>query len=180
MSGPDAAIHRFDPEAGMDDLFLDNKIGNRRTVYPRVGPNLGWEDARRGPIDAAEFVVGMMRLPPEGEVGSHRHGTNEVFINLSDTPLVVYWDDDPVKEETLGLWDVVSVPAGQWRGFRNEGDRDGFILAIAGGEDGGGVEFHPSIIAKARELGFELDQQSRRPDDFDSSGASDAMRRSWG
>ena len=113
----------------------------------------------------------MMRIPPGGEAGSHRHGTNEVFVNLSEIPLIVYWDDDPVKEETLGLWDVVSVPAGQWRGVRNDSDEDGFILGIAGGHDGGGVEFHPSIIARAKELGFELDEQGRRSAGFDESGS---------
>jgi len=164
----DAVLHRFDPAEGTDDLFLDNRIGNRRTNFPRVGPNTGWEDPRRGPIEAAEFVVGMMKLPPGGEAGSHKHGTNEVFINLSEVPVVVYWDDDPVQEATLGLWDVISVPAGQWRGVRNDSDEDGYVLGIAGGADGGGVAFHPSIIEKAREMGFELDSDGRRTDTFNA------------
>lgn len=158
----EASVHRFDPDSGTDDLFIDNAIGYRRLNFPRIGPNTGWEDARRGPIDAAEFVVGMLCLPPGGEAASHRHRTNEVFVALSDEPVVVYWGEDPVREETLAKWDVISIPAGVWRGVRNDGDADTYVLGIGGGADGGGAEFHPDILAKAKEMGFELDAQGRR------------------
>ncbi len=143
-------IHRFDETEGRSDLFFDNALGFVRTNFPRVGPNSGWVDPeKRGPIEATEFVVGMMMLPPGGEAASHRHHTTEVFMVLGDAPLTVYWGDSSEHEVELGKWDVISIPADVWRGVRNDGQTDAFILGVAGGADGGGVEFHPEIVALA-------------------------------
>ena len=87
----------------------------------------------------------------------HSHPTVEVFIPMSGR-WVVYWGDDGEQEIELGPWDVVSVPVGVLRGFRNIGDSHAHLMAIIGGTDSGKVGWAQSVLDRARETGLELDE----------------------
>ena len=69
----------------------------------------------------------------------------------------VYWGDDGENEVMLEQWDVISVPPGVMRGFRNAGTEDSFMLAILGGSDAGHVTWSPKVLEAARRLGVDLD-----------------------
>ncbi len=63
-------------------------------------------------------------------------------------------------EQTLDLdeGDVVNVPIGIYRGFRNVSDHaDALLMAIIGGPDAGKVDWHPSVVAEARKTGLSVD-----------------------
>ena len=54
--------------------------------------------------------------------------------------------------------DVVNIPIGVFRGFRGASDEpDALLMAIFGGPDPGKVDWHPSVIEKARATGLEVD-----------------------
>jgi quercetin dioxygenase-like cupin family protein len=155
-------IVRFEDAPGYDDLFIDNFIGYRRTNFMLVGPNVGWEEhGRKPPIAATDFIVGMQRLSPNGETALHTHNTNEVFVPLN-APLIFYWGDGGKDEVELGRWDVISFPAGVWRGIRNDGTEDAYVLAAVGGPDGGRAQFHPRILEEAKARGYVLDERGYR------------------
>jgi uncharacterized protein YjlB len=74
------------------------------------------------------------------------------------------------EERALDLdeGDVVNVPVGIYRGFRSLTDApDALLMAIIGGPDAGKVDWHPSVLAEARETGLSVDDEgnliSERP-----------------
>ena len=56
--------------------------------------------------------------------------------------------------------DVVSIPTWIFRGFTNSGDQDGWIFTALGGDDTGGIIWHPSILANAAQYGMFLTQDN--------------------
>src|SRR5207253_5339183 len=56
--------------------------------------------------------------------------------------------------------DVISVPPGVMRGFRNVGTEESFLLAILGGSDSGHVTWSPKVLETARQHGAELHARS--------------------
>ncbi len=62
----------------------------------------------------------------------------------------------------LGPGDIVKVPIGVYRGFRNlSDDPQSTLIAIVGGPDPGLVDWHPTVIEEARATGLEIDEQGR-------------------
>jgi uncharacterized RmlC-like cupin family protein len=84
-----------------------------------------------------------------------------VFIAMSGR-WAVYWGDDGEQEIELDPWDVVSVPVGVMRGFRNIGDSHAFLMAIIGGTDSGKVGWAKSVLDRAAETGLALDEAGTR------------------
>lgn len=58
---------------------------------------------------------------------------------------------------TLEPFDVVSVPPGVMRGFRNDGDAHAILMAIVGGSNSGKVTWLKSVLERARATGLDLD-----------------------
>ena len=71
----------------------------------------------------------------------------------------VYWGENGAEEIILGRWDVISVPAGVMRGFRNVGREDHYLLALQGGTDPGRVTWAQTVLERAKETGLRLDEQ---------------------
>ena len=88
----------------------------------------------------------------------HRHPTEEVFIAVKG-PWEVFWlEGEAERAVTLQPGDIVNVPIGIYRGFRNAGDDpDATLIAVVGGPDTGKVDWHPSVIALARDTGLAVD-----------------------
>ena len=70
----------------------------------------------------------------------------------------VYWGDDGEEEVILERWEVISVPPGVMRGFRNAGTEDSYLLAILGGTDAGRVTWAQSVLERAKATGLALDK----------------------
>jgi quercetin dioxygenase-like cupin family protein len=69
----------------------------------------------------------------------------------------VIWGDAGQNEVTLEPFDVVSVPPGIMRGFRNDGDEHAILMAIVGGTNSGKVTWSQSVLDRARASGLDLD-----------------------
>ena len=61
---------------------------------------------------------------------------------------------------TGGPGDVVSIPTWIFRGFSNTGGEDGWIFTALGGDDTGGIIWHPSILENAARYGMFLTQDN--------------------
>ena len=68
----------------------------------------------------------------------------------------MYWGEDGDGETELNTLDMISVPVGVMRGFRNVGDEHAFLMAILGGNDAGRVDWAKSVLSRAKETGLEL------------------------
>ena len=154
---------------GSEIAFLDQKIpGYQREIINMIGmgvvenvadPNL----APKIKAPAQGFAVTYVRNTPKGQGAAlHRHPTEEVFIALRG-PWEVFWlEGETERRLRLDEGDIVNVPIGIYRGFRNAGDDpDATLIAIVGGPDPGKVDWHPSVIEAARETGLSVDDDGR-------------------
>ena len=164
MSGDPLAgrVARFSELAGNEGLFVDTVIpGYARTIWSIVGPNVGEDRGERPAIPPEDFHLAVIRSAPGNGSALHTHTTVEVFMALTGSWRIFYGEDpariDGEHEVVLGPWDVVSVPAGVWRGFRNASEEDAHLLALVGGTDAGRLTWAPAILEEAARHGRTLD-----------------------
>jgi quercetin dioxygenase-like cupin family protein len=162
-------IARLDAMKGSELAFLDQRIpGYQREIINIIGmgvvENLGDPDLQpKISAPAHGFAVTYVRNTPKGHGAAlHRHPTEEVFI-AAKGPWEVFWlEGETERAITLQPGDIVNVPIGIYRGFRNAGDDpEATLIAVVGGPDPGKVDWHPSVIEAARRTGLAVDDEGR-------------------
>lgn len=153
-------VARFDQLRASPQAFVDTRLpGHERDIYNVIGRGVTEDSSLRPAIgDAQGFNVTYTSAEPGNGAALHAHPTVEVFIPMSGR-WSVYWGEDGDEEVILGPWDVISVPPGVMRGFRNVGDGHAYMMAIIGGTDSGRVSWADSVLERARESGLGLDGQ---------------------
>jgi quercetin dioxygenase-like cupin family protein len=158
-------VARLAAMQGSDLAFLDQRIpGYQREIINIIGMGVveNMKDPRLTPkikAGAHGFAVTYVRNTPKGHGAAlHRHPTEEVFIAVKG-PWEVFWlEDDAERVVTLQPGDIVNVPIGIYRGFRNaSNDPEATLIAVVGGPDPGKVDWHPSVIDVARKTGLAVD-----------------------
>ena len=73
---------------------------------------------------------------------------------------VIFWLDQNGEQQEVVLekHDVISVPPGIFRGFRNQSDGKALLFAINGNTDPGRVEWPQEMLDKAAAKGYALDE----------------------
>jgi uncharacterized RmlC-like cupin family protein len=133
----------------------------QREIFNIIGPGVTEDASMKVPITAVDgFHMSIIKAGPKKGTGLHNHTTVEVFMPLSGT-WSVQWGDEGENELTLGQWDVISVPTGIMRGFRNESAEEAYMLAIVGGDDPGRVAWAKDVMNAVREKGFDLDDKGK-------------------
>ena len=138
--------------------FLDTKIpGHERDIYNVIGQGVTEDPDLKPAISAVEsFNITYVGAEPGKGAALHSHTTVEVFIPMTGR-WAVFWGDEGENEVALDQFDVVSVPVGVLRGFRNIGDDHAYLMAILGGTDAGRVDWAESVLRRAEETGLSLD-----------------------
>ena len=143
--------------------FIDCKMpgSERKENYSLVGP--GVTQSRDQVINLTEahgFSLGVAAMPPGTVNNLHIHFTAEVFMIQRGT-WTFRWGADGQDGEVVGHpGDVVSIPTWIFRGFTNSGQEDGWIFTALGGDDTGGIIWHPSILENAAQYGMFLTQDN--------------------
>jgi uncharacterized RmlC-like cupin family protein len=133
----------------------------QREIFNIIGASVTEDASMKVPIAAVEgFHLSIVKAGPRKGTGLHNHKTVEVFMPLTGR-WSVQWGDDGENELTLEQWDVISVPTGIMRGFRNESDEEAYLLAIVGGDDPGRVAWASDVMTQVREQGFDLDEKGK-------------------
>ncbi len=102
------------------------------------------------------FNLGAAAMPSGITNNLHIHFTAEVFLVFRGT-WKFRWGPNGDDGEIVGeAGDVVSVPTWIFRGFTNIGADDGWIFTALGGDDTGGIIWHPSILQDAAQYGLYL------------------------
>ncbi|KAA1302216.1 MAG: cupin domain-containing protein, partial [SAR202 cluster bacterium] len=101
------------------------------------------------------FNFGAAGQPPRIKNSLHSHFTAEVFM-IHEGTFEIYWGLNGENKKIISEGDVVSIPTHCFRGFENVGDKYGFLFAILGGDDTGGVEWAPQVFEAAEEHGLVL------------------------
>ena len=158
-------VARFDELQGNEGLFIDTVIpGYAREIWSIIGPNVGEDRGEQPAILPEDFHLAILRATPGNGSALHTHTTVEVFVPLTGRWQIFYGEDEE-HEVVLGPWDVASVPAGVWRGFRNAGEEEAFLLVVVGGTDAGRLTWAPKVLEEAARRGKQLDEAGYMPGD---------------
>ena len=109
--------------------------GNHRAIYRYIGGISGQN--LRSPLPGWEFTCGIAMAPPQNGAPLHDHPDEEIFM-VWEGEFEIFWEDFETKAPKnviLGKYDLIRVPSGIMRGFRNVGKDDGFIHFIHGQGD---------------------------------------------
>ena len=152
-----ARTARFDKLRPSAEAFVDTRIPeHERDIYNVIGRGVTEDSSLAPAITAVEgFNVTYIGADPGKGAALHSHPTVEVFVALTGR-WVVYWGEDGDGETELNTLDMISVPVGVMRGFRNVGDEHAYLMAILGGDDAGRVDWAKSVLSRAKETGLEL------------------------
>jgi len=127
-----------------------------REIFQIIGSGVTEDPEMKVPITAVEgFHLSIIKAGPGKGTGLHNHKTVEVFMPLTGKWAVI-WGDQAENELSIGQYDVVSVPVGVMRGFRNDSDGEALLLAIVGGTDPGKVDWANDVREQVRARGFDL------------------------
>jgi mannose-6-phosphate isomerase-like protein (cupin superfamily) len=86
-----------------------------------------------GIIQAGHFTLSTMILPPGNEGPLHLHtDVEELFFVLEGSLTCIWSDGNRQIERTLGPRDLIWIPAGIWRGVRNDGGIQVAFLTMLG------------------------------------------------
>ena len=133
----------------------------QREIFNIIGGGVTEDPTMQVPIRAVEgFHLSIIKAGPGKGTGLHNHRTVEVFMPLTGR-WSVQWGDAGENELVLDQHDVISVPVGVMRGFRNESDHEALLLAIVGGTDPGKVDWAEGVRSAVRKRGFDVDEAGR-------------------
>jgi len=103
------------------------------------------------------FNVGAAGQPAHCVNSLHTHTTAEVFFVLKGRWRLFWGAQGDAGDVVLQEGDLINVPTGVFRGFRNVGTDYGMLMAVLGGDDsGGGVTWAPQVLEAASAHGLVL------------------------
>ncbi|MGQ7845156.1 hypothetical protein ACUNV4_11815 [Granulosicoccus sp. 3-233] len=105
------------------------------------------------------FNIGAAAMPNGITNNLHIHFTAEVFI-VQKGEWTFRWGSNGENEIVGHEGDIVSVPTWIFRGFTNTGPDDGWLFTALGGDNTGGVIFHPDIIREAADYGLYISSEN--------------------
>ncbi|MBX3635528.1 MAG: cupin domain-containing protein [Rubrivivax sp.] len=141
-----ARFARLQPTADYVDALIP---GCERTTYRVLGT------APDAPLQAEGFHLNLVHCAPGKSAPLHSHLTQEVFVALTGT-WEVFWGPEGTRSLRLQPWDVISIPPGLSRGFRNVGSEAAWLMGMASGQDPGRIDWPEPVRAAARAAGVEL------------------------
>lgn len=138
--------------------FIDcKKPGSHlKENYSIIGPGVtSSSDQVINLPEAHGFNIGAAAMPNGITNNLHIHFTAEVFM-VYRGEWTFRWGTNGENEIVGREGDIVSVPTWLFRGFTNTGPDDGWLFTCLGGDNTGGVIFHPEIIREAADYGLYI------------------------
>lgn len=163
---PDQARARLIPRSdyvACATAFIDcKKPGSElKQNFSMIGP--GVTTATDQVVNIREphgFNVGAAAMPKGTVNNLHIHFTAEVFFVFGGD-YVFRWGPNGDDGEFRGVdGDILSVPTWIFRGFTSHTDADAMVFTALGGDDTGGIIWHPSIITDAATHGLYLTKEN--------------------
>lgn len=139
--------------------FIDCKTpgSHLKENYSLIGP--GVTTSSDQVINLPEphgFNIGAAAMPNGITNNLHIHFTAEVFLVFKGE-WRFRWGPNGDDGEIVGrAGDIVSMPTWIFRGFTNVGPDDGWLFTALGGDNTGGIIWHPSILNGAAQYGLYL------------------------
>lgn len=147
--------------------FIDCKMpgSHLKENYSLIGPGVTQSKEQKVCLSEPHgFSLGVAAMPSGITNNLHIHYTAEIFMIYKGTWLF-RWGADGKDGEIIGNpGDIVSIPTWIFRGFSNIGDGDGWIFTALGGDDTGGIIWHPGILKVAADHGLYLTRDNMMVD----------------
>lgn len=155
-------VARYGEMKSSDKAYVDTLLpDHEREIFNVIGPgpteNPG--DANLEPaLPAVEgFHLGYIRSQPGKRGALHAHDTVEVFIPMKGKWIII-WGDEGEHQLPLNTFDVITIPAGVFRCFKNVGDEEGLMIGMVSStseKPAGRVIWPEQVFRQVRELGDE-------------------------
>ena len=151
----EARIARFGKMKPNKMAFLDTRLPNHlRDIFNIIGSGVNENMDTMPAISSVNgFTVTYNGCDSGKGAALHSHETCEVFIPLTGK-WSVYWGQGGEHEAILDPFDVISLPTGILRGFKNVSDEYSILMAIIEGNNPGKVGWHSDVIESARATGL--------------------------
>ena len=126
--------------------------------------------------EAHGFNIGAAAMPTGITNNLHIHFTAEVFM-VYDGEYTFRWGSNGENEMVGRPGDILSVPTWIFRGFTNIGENEGWVFTTLGGDNTGGVIFHPDILREAADYGLYLSKDNQLIDTSKGDAVPDEDQR---
>ena len=140
--------------AAFIDVRLERSAG--KASYSFIGPGVSQNQDQTVNLDVPHgFNIGAASMAAGVVNGQHLHFTAEVFICTRG-----HWrfriGEHGEQTLKIGPGTIFSTPTWVFRGFENIGDDEGWMYAVLGGDDTGGIIWAPDVLRAAAETGLHL------------------------
>ena len=147
--------HQF---VSCNQAFVDCRTpgSDQKENYSFIGPGVTQSSEQFVNLkDAHGFNIGAAAMPKGCVNNLHTHFTAEVFF-IYKGDWEFKWGNQGENTAVLGEGTVFSPMTWLFRGFRNVGVDDGFVFTVLGGDDTGGIIWHPEVLKTAASHGLFL------------------------
>ncbi|RKQ38763.1 cupin [Enterobacter sp. R1(2018)] len=144
--------------------FIDCKLpgSHLKQNYSFIGPGVTQSASQVVNIPEAHgFNIGAAAMPKGVTNNLHLHFTAEVFL-IHEGSWRFRWGANGEHEAELSAPAILSIPTWIFRGFTNVSPQEtsGMVFTVLGGDNTGGIIWHPSILEAAREYGLYLSRDN--------------------
>ena len=153
-------VARLGEMKSSDKAYVDVLLpDHEREIFNVIGPGVteNPDDPNLQPaLPGVEgFHLGYIRNKPGKRGALHSHDTTEVFIPMSGKWLII-WGDEEEHQLELGVGDVIAIPPGVFRCFKNVGEQEAMMIGMlssTAGKQHGRIGWPEKVINQVRELG---------------------------
>ena len=140
------------------EAFVDVRIPHSKgkASYSFIGPGVSQNADQKINLTIPHgFNVGAATLPHGAINNPHLHFTAEVFVCTRGSFRITI-GEHAEQHVDLHAGMIFSAPTWVFRGFENIGDDDGWMFAVLGGDNTGGILWAPGVLREAAETGLYL------------------------
>lgn len=140
------AIRELDIPLEVKDVIYSRKL------LPAIGPDTGDTPLASGRVirGAAGMTMTFAVCPPGTGPGLHTHAQTFETFTVLESSFEFRWGDAGEHAVRLERFDVISIPPGVCREFRNVGEREGTlqVLITGGVHDMNDIAFPPQVAER--------------------------------
>jgi quercetin dioxygenase-like cupin family protein/uncharacterized RmlC-like cupin family protein len=148
--------------------FIDCKLpgSHLKQNYSFIGPGVTQSSEQVVNIPEKHgFNIGAAAMPKGVTNNLHLHFTAEVFL-IQEGSWRFRWGANGEHETEFSAPAILSIPTWIFRGFTNVSPQEtnGMVFTVLGGDNTGGIIWHPSILRAAQEYGLYLSRDNMMVD----------------
>ena len=150
-------VARYDDVKPSSAFFLDTALPEFERQVKNVIGIAGGEDPGTNPAITAATGINFNYIVTDPGKGSalHDHPVWEIFVPVNGRWSII-WGTDNSQEIELGPLDLIALPPGIMRGFKNVGPEQAVLIAMLGGDNVGNVSWSKSLLEATERKGIKL------------------------